>query len=262
MPLDVVDTLRNLVRTPSVNPMGRDVSGPEFYEYQVTDHLERLFESLGLEWERQEVAPKRSNILARLDGDRPLEDGGKLLMFEAHQDTVPVDGMTIEPWCGDLKDGRIWGRGSCDIKGGMSAMIAALARLAEEKPAGRPTVVMACAVERRARLHGRHADRKQLARTGQFETAPSHARRGHRRRAHAAGRRGGSQGRRPLAVRHPRPARRTARSRSSARTRSTKWDACWRRSKPTPATLPRRSASIRWSAGRRSAWASSAAASA
>ena len=48
MPLDVVDTLRGLVRTPSVNPMGRSVSGPEFYEYQVTDHLQRLFERLGV----------------------------------------------------------------------------------------------------------------------------------------------------------------------------------------------------------------------
>jgi acetylornithine deacetylase len=146
MPLDVVDTLRDLVRVPSVNPMGRNVSGPEFYEYQVTDHLQRLFERLGVPWERQEVAPKRANILARLEGDRSLEDGGKLLVLEAHQDTVPVDGMTIEPWCGDLRDGRIYGRGSCDIKGGMSAMLAAFSRLVEERPRGRPTVVMACSI--------------------------------------------------------------------------------------------------------------------
>jgi acetylornithine deacetylase/succinyl-diaminopimelate desuccinylase-like protein len=146
MSIDAVATLRDLVRLPSVNPMGRDVSGPEYFEYQVTDYLQGLFERLGLPWERQEVAPKRANILARLDGDTPPEQGGKLLVLEAHQDTVPIDGMTIQPWSGDLSEGRVWGRGSCDIKGGMSAMLTALARLCDERPKGRPTVVMACTV--------------------------------------------------------------------------------------------------------------------
>jgi acetylornithine deacetylase len=54
--------------------------------------------------------------------------------------------MTIEPFTPTVKDGRLYGRGSCDIKGGMAAMIAAIVRLAEEKPAGRPTVVLACTV--------------------------------------------------------------------------------------------------------------------
>jgi acetylornithine deacetylase len=98
MPLDVIDTLCDLVRLPSVNPMGRDVSGDEYFEHQVTDYLERVFERLGVPWRRQTVEPRRDNIVARLDGDVPAKDGGALLMFEAHQDTVPVDGMTIPPW--------------------------------------------------------------------------------------------------------------------------------------------------------------------
>lgn len=146
MPLDVVQTLRDLVRIPSVNPMGRNVSGPEFFEYAVTDHLQQLFESLGLPWERHEVEPLRSNILVRVDGKVPLEQGGKLLLFEAHQDTVPVDGMTIPPWTPDVRDGRIYGRGSTDIKGGMAAMLTAISRLAAERPANMPTVVLACTV--------------------------------------------------------------------------------------------------------------------
>jgi acetylornithine deacetylase len=67
-------------------------------------------------------------------------------MLEAHQDTVPVEGMTIEPFAARIENGRLYGRGSCDIKGGMAAMICAVARLAREKPAGRPTVVLACTV--------------------------------------------------------------------------------------------------------------------
>src|SRR6185437_8693921 len=90
MPLDLVQTLSELVALPSVNPMGRDLSGPEFFEYRVTEYLERLFTRLGLPWQRQTVEPKRENIIARLDGDMPATEGGGLLLLEAHQDTVPV----------------------------------------------------------------------------------------------------------------------------------------------------------------------------
>ena len=156
---DVVQILSDLVRIPSVNPMGRPLSsstkgrsaGGEsandiFYEHRVTKHLEQLLQGLGLPIERHEVAPLRENIVARLDGDVPPEKGGPILMFEAHQDTVPIDGMTIEPFNPVVKDGKLFGRGSCDIKGGMAAMITALARLAKEKPKGRPTVILACTI--------------------------------------------------------------------------------------------------------------------
>src|SRR5687768_3216693 len=126
--------------------MGRPVSGPEFFEYQVTDYLEKLFDRLGLAWQRQTVEPKRDNILCRVDGEVPPEEGGQLLLFEAHQDTVPVDGMTIEPWTPVVRQGRLYGRGACDIKGGMAAMLVAISRLALEPPAGRPTIVLACTV--------------------------------------------------------------------------------------------------------------------
>jgi acetylornithine deacetylase len=146
MPLNAVDTLCDLVRIPSVNPMGRDVSGDEFYEYQVTDYLQQVFDRLGLPWRRQTIEPKRDNIVARLDGDVPPNQGGTVLLFEVHQDTVPVDGMTIPPWTPEIRDGRIYGRGACDIKGGMACMLAAMSRLAEQRPPGMPTVVLACTV--------------------------------------------------------------------------------------------------------------------
>ena len=145
MALDVVETLCSLVATPSVNPMGRDVSGDEFYEYRMTDRLEGIFRELGLPFERQQIAPKRCNIFARLEASEQ-HGSGQVLAFEAHQDTVPVDGMTIPPWEPTVRDGRVYGRGSCDIKGGMAAMLAAVSRLAEDRPAGMPTIIMACSV--------------------------------------------------------------------------------------------------------------------
>lgn len=141
MPIDLIQTLADLVAIPSVNPMGRDDHGPEFYEYRVTDYLERFFQRLNVPYARQLVAPKRENIVARLDGDT---DG--LIMLEAHQDTVPVVGMTVEPWNPVVRDGKLFGRGSCDIKGGMAAMLWAFARLVAERPTGRPAVLMACTV--------------------------------------------------------------------------------------------------------------------
>src|SRR5690606_1979408 len=146
MPLDLVETLRELVAIPSVNPMGRPVSGPEYFEYRVTDYLQGLFERLGLPWQRQYIEPKRENIIVRVDGEVPATEGGPLILFEAHQDTVPVDNMIIDPWDPVVRDGRVYGRGSCDIKGGMAAMLGALARLAAEPREGRPTVVLACTV--------------------------------------------------------------------------------------------------------------------
>lgn len=146
MSLDVVATLADLVRIPSVNPMGRAATGDIYYEYRVTAYLEQLFRALNLPYERAEVSENRPNIIARVDGDIPPDRGGKVLMLEAHQDTVPIEGMIIDPFEPTIKEGKLYGRGSCDIKGGMAAMLAALARLAHEKPRGRPTVVMACTV--------------------------------------------------------------------------------------------------------------------
>src|SRR5262249_13394469 len=69
------------------------------------------------------------------------------LIFEAHQDTVPTDNMTIEPFAARIENGRLYGRGACDIKGGMAAMLAAFARLVREKPMGAAHLIIACTVD-------------------------------------------------------------------------------------------------------------------
>jgi acetylornithine deacetylase len=135
--------LRDLVRLPSVNPMGRLLHGEHLYEHRVTDYLERFFRDLGVPFERQPVAPQRENIVARFEP----EGAGRRLVFEAHQDTVPTDNMTIDPFGGVIEGNRLYGRGACDIKGGMAAMLAAFARLVRERPAGAAAVVMACTVD-------------------------------------------------------------------------------------------------------------------
>ena len=146
MSVDVVQTLVDLVRIPSVNPMGAAVEGDIYLEHRVTKYLEELFTRLDLPFERHTVSPQRDNIIARVDGDVPPEKGGPVIMFEAHQDTVPVEGMTIDPFGAEIRNNRLYGRGSCDIKGGLAAMLVATARLAKDRPRGRPTLIMACTV--------------------------------------------------------------------------------------------------------------------
>jgi acetylornithine deacetylase len=135
--------LRDLVRLPSVNPMGRALQSPDLYEHRVTVYLEDFFKGLGVPCERQTVAPQRSNILARFESP----GARRTLIFEAHQDTVPTDNMTVEPFGAHVENGRLYGRGACDIKGGMAAMLTAFARVVRERPAGACNLVMACSVD-------------------------------------------------------------------------------------------------------------------
>lgn len=162
MPLDVVEIARALVRIPSINPMGREVSGPEFFEHAVTDYLEQLFCDLSWQYERHTVLPLRDNILATIPGELP-----RLMVWEAHQDTVPPDGMTIPPFDPQVREGRIYGRGSCDIKGGLASILTAASRVAELPASERPTIVIACTVNEE---HG-YSGASALARLWQSGTS-------------------------------------------------------------------------------------------
>jgi acetylornithine deacetylase len=138
--MDPLTLLKDLVAIPSVNPMGRFDSPDEPYESNLSDYLERVFRELGAPCERIEIAPKRANVIARYDAPRARQT----IVLDAHQDTVPVDGMTIPPFEPAVRDGRLYGRGACDVKGGMAAMLAAFARLWRERPRGGANVVLTC----------------------------------------------------------------------------------------------------------------------
>ena len=69
------------------------------------------------------------NVIACIKGNRP----GKKLLFDAHMDTVPVSDpsvWTVDPWGGEIKDGRLYGRGATDMKGSLAAMMCAAAAFA------------------------------------------------------------------------------------------------------------------------------------
>lgn len=152
MPLDPVETLRQLIQTPSVNPMGRPLTDRNQGESRLTDLLQFQCEQHGWPWLRQRVHPGRENLVAVVLGNPSPKNGGELLLWDVHQDTVPVEGMTVDPFGGEVRDGRVYGRGACDVKGSMAAMLAALSRLGEPSPnpslqgwgnGRRPTIVIA-----------------------------------------------------------------------------------------------------------------------
>ena len=137
------EILCELIAIPSVNPMGRELSGPIYFEQRLSDWLVNFFESIGAQCERIEVAPGRANVIARYDSPGAT----RTLLFDAHQDTVPIDNMTIDPFTPQVREGRITGRGASDVKGGLAAMLHAFARLASEKPAGAANIVLSCSCD-------------------------------------------------------------------------------------------------------------------
>ncbi|MDY3555546.1 M20 family metallopeptidase [Gemmata sp. JC717] len=143
--LPLQDLLAELVRRPSVNPMGRtDIDPAVTYEARVTALIEHEFRNLGCPFRRQPVAPGRDNIVATYE---PPATAPFHVMFEAHQDTVPVDGMTVEPFGARVEGGRMYGRGACDVKAGGAVMLTAFARLVRERPAGSARVTLAFTVD-------------------------------------------------------------------------------------------------------------------
>ncbi len=140
---DLTRLLSALVAIPSVNPMGRALAGPEFLETRLTDYLEAWFRDLDVACVRHPVAPGRDNLLARYTAPQSR----RLILFDVHQDTVPADGMTIPPFEPRIERGRLYGRGSCDVKGSMAAMLTAFARLVRERPVGSAYVLLAFTVD-------------------------------------------------------------------------------------------------------------------
>lgn len=117
------DLLARLVQCPSVNPID-GVPDEQHGEGRMAALLKDLLEPWGATVEVQEVLPGRPNVLAKFRG----ADSTRSLMFEAHSDTVSVDGMTTPPFGGKVEEGRLYGRGACDDKGSLAAMLIGIRR--------------------------------------------------------------------------------------------------------------------------------------
>ena len=129
---DPVGLTRALVSIPSVNPV---LAPGGAGEAEIADVCAAWLEEWGLDARVVEVAPGRCNVVARLTGTGPT------LLLNGHLDTVGVEGMSVDPFAAAVSGGRIWGRGSCDMKAGVAALLSAAASLARSGP--RPNLVVA-----------------------------------------------------------------------------------------------------------------------
>jgi acetylornithine deacetylase len=114
---DAVALARELVRIDSRNP-SLVPNGPG--ESAAARALADVLGAWGFRVDVTDVAPGRPNIVARIG-----RAGGSSLMFNGHLDVVGTDGMTHDPWNPPDRDGRMYGRGSTDMKSGIAAMCAA-----------------------------------------------------------------------------------------------------------------------------------------
>jgi succinyl-diaminopimelate desuccinylase len=126
--IDPVALLQDLIRCESVTP----------HEGGALDLLEKLLKAHGFSCHRLKFSDKDTpdvdNLYARWGTAAPH------LCFAGHTDVVPVGDRSIwtcDPFGGAIKDGQLWGRGTCDMKGSIAAFVAAvLNSLEKNKPAG------------------------------------------------------------------------------------------------------------------------------
>ncbi len=147
-PEQVARVLAELVKVESINPeLVPGGSGEARVARTVADFLK----SWGIEARLQEVSPGRFNALGILRG----RGGGRSLMFNGHLDTVGVAGME-DPFSARIEDGRLYGRGAQDMKGGVAAALVALATLTRG-PALKGDVVMAAVADEEYKSLGTRA---------------------------------------------------------------------------------------------------------
>jgi len=117
--------LQKLVQINSVTPSLESGSPANGGEESLAQWVKQFLESYHFHCELDYVEPGRPNIIARhrfFDPELPT------VAFEAHLDTVDVERMSIDPFAGAIYDNALWGRGACDVKGTMAAMLTALVK--------------------------------------------------------------------------------------------------------------------------------------
>lgn len=161
--------LRELVAIPSVNPAFLPEGDPRTGEHSMAEYLSALARKNGLEVSLQDVAPGRSNVLARL---RPPGATTHRVLLAPHLDTVGLPALDAQ-LTPRVQAGRLHGRGACDTKGCVAAMFSALSAVARSgrRPAGTEVIFVGLVDEENGQLgsrhYARHGDVADLAVVGE-----------------------------------------------------------------------------------------------
>lgn len=118
-------TLQEIVRIDSRNP-GLEADAPG--EWELAHHVAGLLKGFGWPAEVHDLGEPRANVVARWQGTGE----GQSLMINVHLDTVGTKGMK-KPFGGDMREGKVFGRGAQDVKGGVAAALAVAKLIAEKQ---------------------------------------------------------------------------------------------------------------------------------
>ena len=121
----ITDWLKEMIAIPSENPMADDAR-PGYREQEIGEYYLEQMHQLGLSVGSRDAAPGRPNVF----GTRAGGQNRPSLMLCGHLDTVPTEGYD-EPYMPHERDGRIYGRGSCDMKAGLACYLE-VARLLQD----------------------------------------------------------------------------------------------------------------------------------
>lgn len=135
----VIALLADLVKIDSINPsLVRGAKG----EADVAQRIALELDQIGCTVTVTDVAPGRPNVVGVLEGRAP----GRSLMLCGHSDTVGIEGME-RPFAAEIRDGKMYGRGAQDMKGGLAAMIGAARQIASGGGLDRGRLVIAAVVD-------------------------------------------------------------------------------------------------------------------
>jgi len=118
---EVIQLCQAMVKIPSINPQAETMWQSPYGEEDMVAFVEQWLIDQGLNADFQTVAPQRDNVFAIAQG----KDTTKTLLLCAHTDVVDIEGMTIDPFSGNIEDGKLYGRGACDTKASLATMLIA-----------------------------------------------------------------------------------------------------------------------------------------
>ena len=128
--MNLTKRTQQLLSINSITPEANSQDAKNGGELKLATWLSDFFLSTGFKTELQTVKKNRPNLIVR----SPKKSDLPIVAFQAHLDTVDVEGMTISPFGGEIRDDHLFGRGACDVKGPMAATITAMLQWYQQIP--------------------------------------------------------------------------------------------------------------------------------
>ncbi len=164
---ELFNLLSDLISINSVNPAFAPGSSGEA---KIGQYVADFFKHHRVSVERQEVLPDRFNVLGKVKGKDPAH----YLLFDAHLDTVSAQGMDIPPFIPEIHNNRMYGRGSCDVKAGLAAMMMALRQVAQSGEIPPVSICVLASIDEEHSFQGiRHLTRHIIPAVGAVVAEPT-----------------------------------------------------------------------------------------